>query len=135
MQHFILDSSICLTLFFDNEPFQNKKAVHFFKQVEAQNCKADISIVIINEIIELLEKLYKLHRCDFVSELCDLISFRGVRVVDLKKSDCLEVLRRYGKCSFSFSNCYLIWLAEKQQIRLASTNRRLENYCTSSSKQ
>lgn len=134
MLHYILDSSICLALLFEDEPFQNKKAVHFFKQVEARTIKADISVVVLNEIIELLEKFYKFHRHNFVSELCDLISFKGIRVLELKKSDCLEVLRRYGKCSFSFSNCYLLWMAEKQQIQLASTNRRLENYCTSSLK-
>ncbi len=132
--HYILDESICLALLFNDNPLQNTKAKHLFRQVELSTVRADISLLILNDLIVSIEKRYGLNRRDYVEELKDLIQLKGIRITEIKKVDCLNLLRRYTKCSFSFSHCYLLWLAEKQHIRLASTNRRLENYCSSSSK-
>lgn len=128
MKHFVLDTSMLIGLFFDTELIANKVATRFFLQIENGSHKADLSILILSNFIDLLENHNELRRQDFVPELCDLISLKGIRIVELKKSDCVFVLRQYGSTRFTFQQCYILWLAEKQQLAVASTNRQLRNY-------
>lgn len=128
MKHFVLDTSMLIGLFFDTEPFANKVATRFFLQIETGNHKADLSLLILSNLIDLLENQNELRRHDFVPELCDLISLKGIRIIELKKSDCVFVLRQYERSRFTFRQCYILWLVEQQHLAIASTVRQLTNY-------
>ncbi|HNQ16657.1 MAG TPA: PIN domain-containing protein [Candidatus Woesebacteria bacterium] len=132
--HYILDASICLALLFNDNPLQNIKAKRFFRQVESSIFKADLSLLTLNDLIISIEKMYDLNRRQYMMELRDLVSLKGIRIIEIKKFDCLHLLRKYEKNHLTFTDTYLLWLSEKQKLTLMTVNRRLENYCSSSSK-
>ncbi|MBP9781111.1 hypothetical protein KBC89_00460 [Candidatus Woesebacteria bacterium] len=125
--HYILDVSICLALLFNDNPLQNIKAKRFFRQVESSIFKADLSLLTLNDLIISIEKMYDLNRRQYMMELRDLVSLKGIRIIELKKADCLHLLRRYEKTHLNFTDEYVLWLSEKQQVSLATFNRRLAN--------
>jgi predicted nucleic acid-binding protein len=125
--HYILDVSICLALLFNDNPLQNIKAKRFFRQVESSIIRADLSLLTLKDLIVSIEKKIGLNRSDFIEELKDLIQLKGIRIIEVKKFDCLNLLRKYEKNHLTFTDTYLLWLSEKQQVSLATFNRRLAN--------
>lgn len=122
-RHIILDKSICLALLIGDKPIYHRKAIEVFSAVENGVVRADLSIVTLAELTQEFSKTYSLSKRDFVGELRDLLSLKGIRIIEMKKRDCFDVLRRYGRSRLTFVESYIQFLSSRQKIEVIASGR------------
>lgn len=122
-KHVILDKSICLALLIGDKPIYHRQAIEVFSAIENKVVRADLSIVTLAELTHWLMETCSLSKRDFVGELRDLLSLKGIRIVEMKKRDCFDVLRRYGRSRLTFVESYIQFLSSRQKIEVIATGR------------
>lgn len=112
----IVDTNILVRLFIRDIPEQTEIAKNFFRQVELSKAQAQISLLVLNELIWILANYYKLQRKDYVPQLLKILALKQVKILEVKKSLILGVLHQMQKTNIDFTDLYLLNIASKEQI-------------------
>ena len=97
MNKLYLDTNVILDFVIRQQGENFIKAKKIFKQIEAGKIGVQLSILVINETIWTIERVYKIKRVKYLQGLIDLFSLKGVKILEMKKETYLLFLKLYGK--------------------------------------
>lgn len=116
MSEVILDSNIFLRHLLQDIPSQSAKTKEIFEQIEKGAKKGLVSILVINEIIWVLEKYYKLKRNVYIPKVLKLFYLEHIKIIEVKKDLVMKVLEKMKKQKYDFTDIYLAYIAQGEKI-------------------
>ena len=92
MKSAILDSNIFIRHFTQDNKEQSPKATKIFASIEKGETSGLVSLLVVNEVIWILENYYEIPRNIFLPQLLQVLSLKGIKVIELKKEKLMKVL-------------------------------------------
>lgn len=116
MKALLLDSNVFIRLLTQDVKDQYETAKEIFKSIEEKKIIANVSILVVNEVIWILENYYKMKRVDYIPQLRNLLSLNNVRIIEAKKEVILSCLGKMEDTNFDFTDVYLFHATEKGDL-------------------
>ncbi len=116
MKQVILDTNIFLRLLVKTHHDQFCKSEEIFGQIQNKKLKGLVSILVINEIIWVLIRVYKLQKSEFLPEILQLLALKNLLVIEQKKADTVNLLESIQDRNIDFTDLYLVSIAGKKEI-------------------
>jgi len=116
MKEFLIDTNIFVRLL-TKEPLSHyEEARKIFKQIEEEKHYGLVSILVINEILWVLERFYKMKRSIFIPKIIHLLLLDNVRIVEVSKDMLIEILQKMQKKKIDFTDVYLAEIAQSRKV-------------------
>ncbi len=125
MDEVVVDSNIILRLIIADDPERYAKSEKFFDHVIKHEKKALVSILVIQEVVWILEKYYKMRRPDIVRNLLYVVLLENVEILDSTKSLVYELLHRYISLPLDLVDIYLHLEARRLNSELFTFDEKL----------
>lgn len=125
MKSVILDTNVFVRFFAKDIPPQFNQSQQIIKDIEDGQLKGLISILVINELVWILERFYKIERFDFIPKILNLLAYKNINIIEIKKAVIVEVLRKMETTSIDFTDLYLMETAGDKKI--VSFDKDLQN--------
>lgn len=116
MNSIVLDTNIFIRFIINEIPLQYTKSKTVFEQIENNEIKTVVSILVINEMIWILENYYNLQRSVFIPQIKKLFALSGIVVEEMKKSDLVSILDMFQNSTFDFTDLYIATIASDRKI-------------------
>jgi len=107
MDEVVVDSNIILRFIIADDPDRYAKSEKFFNQIIKHEKKALVSILVVQEVVWILEKYYKMKRPDIVRNLLYVVLLENVEILDSTKNLVYELLQRYTSLPLDLVDIYL----------------------------
>ena len=114
MNKLYLDTNVILDFVIRQQGENFIKAKKIFKQIEAGKIGVQLRILVINETIWTIERVYKIKRVKYLQGLIDLFSLKGVKILEMKKRDLFAVFKIIWQKNVSFVDAYLFFLSQNK---------------------
>jgi len=114
MNKLYLDTNVILDFVVRQQGKNFIKAKKIFKQIEAGKIEAQLSILVINETIWTIERVYKIKRTEYLQGLIDLFSLKGIKPLEIKKRDLFAIFKILWQKNVSFTDAYLYFLSQAE---------------------
>lgn len=129
----LIDTNIFLRVLVDGELSQRQYAKKLLERVESGEVKGIVSLLVINELVWIIEKYYRLKRHEFIPEILDLLSIRGLSVYEIQKSKLKEMLEQFASSKLDWTEVYLYHLSQQNQLILETFDIELQKIFRSKS--
>jgi len=116
MKNVILDTNVFIRFLIRDIENQFLKSKQIFDKVEKEGLIAEVSILVVNEIVWVLENFYELKREIYIPQLVKILDLRNIRIIEAKKSLVLQVLESSQKQNFDFTDIYLAHIKGPKEI-------------------
>lgn len=120
----LVDTNVLLRLLIGDIESQLEQAKVLFGAVERREVVAEISVLVVNELIWILENYYEKTRAEFIGPVLTLFSLKNVKMPDADKKLVMKVLRAMLKQSLDFTDLYL-WKLKTDEKELRSFDKKL----------
>ncbi|KKS80373.1 MAG: PilT protein domain protein [Candidatus Beckwithbacteria bacterium GW2011_GWA2_43_10] len=114
MNKLYLDTNVILDFVVRQQGKNFIKARKIFQQIEAGKIKVWLSILVIDETIWTIERFYKITRADYLQQLIDLFSLKGIKPLEIKKKDLFAIFKILWQKNVSFTDAYLYFLSQAE---------------------
>jgi len=114
MNKLYLDTNVILDFIVRQQGENFIKAKKIFKQIEAEKTEVQLSILVINEAIWTIERVYKIKRTEYLQGLIDLFSLKSIKTLEIKKKDLFAIFKILWQKNVSFVDAYLFFLSQDQ---------------------
>lgn len=115
-KHFVLDTNIFLRFLIKDNKLQFEKAKKIFAGIEKGDISGQVSILVLNEIVWVLENFYELKRAIYIPQLLHLFALKNIKIIEVKKGLIIRILQRMMKVKYDFTDLYLSETAPKENI-------------------
>ncbi len=122
---YLLDTNYFLRLLIGDIPSQFRQAKKIFAAIENEKARGEVSILVINELLWILEHFYQQKRAKFLPLLLKLLALKNLKVIEVKKADLVWVLQQMQKRKLDFTDWYLVKQQVKHHWRLATFDKKL----------
>lgn len=116
MSELLLDSNILLRHFLQDIPLQSQKATAIIAGVEKGEKTGFLSILVINEVIWILKRFYRIRRIVFIPQLLKILHINNIKVIEIKKQTLINILEKMKKKEIDFTDVYLSEIAGNRAI-------------------
>lgn len=116
MKEVILDTNVFLRYFLKDIASQYEIAKNLIKDIEKEKIKAFVSILIINEIMWIMKKYYKIKLSLFIPRLLQILLLKNIEVIEIDKNKLLMILQALLTTKFDFTDLYLFHIQTGKQI-------------------
>ena len=116
MEEIIIDTNIFVRHITDDVKSQSKEATRIFKQIEQGLFKGIVSLLVINELIWILDKFYKISRKTYIPGLLKILALRNLEILETDKSELMEILDQIQSRKIDFTDFYLFSIAGSRRI-------------------
>lgn len=108
MQRLIIDTNILARFLVGNVPKQQVEAEKILLQIESGKALGEISILVINELVWVMEGYYKLTRESYLSKFQSILGLRGITIKELKKEMLLRIITEFSTSNLDLTDLYLL---------------------------
>jgi predicted nucleic-acid-binding protein len=115
MQQLIIDTNILARFLVGNVPDQQIKAEKILQQIESGKILGEISILVINELIWVMEGYYELERKVYFDKFRTILGLRGITIKELKKETLFNIMVEFFDSKLDFTDLYLLRTKEPGQ--------------------
>lgn len=116
MKEVVLDTNVFLRFLLKDIKSQYETAKKIFEDIEKQNVKAWVSILVINEIVWIMKKYYEIEASLFVPKLLQILLLKNIEIIEIDKNRLLMILQILSKTNFDFTDLYLFYTQNKDKI-------------------
>mgnify|MGYP001601344340 CR=1 FL=1 len=127
MKRLIIDTNIFARLIVGDVENQKLKAEKIWRDIENGVCTAEVSVLVIDELIWVLEKYYSITRNEYLPKLRALLGLRGVNIMEVKKELFLKIMVEFAKSKLDFTDLYLLYIKKTDQ-KIISFDKKLLTY-------
>lgn len=127
MQQLIIDTNILARLLVGNVRDQQVRAEKILQQIESGEALGEISILVINELIWVMEGYYGLERKIYFDKFQTILGLRGITIKELKKETFLKIMSEFSNSKLDFTDLYLLH-AKKSNQKIISFDKELLKY-------
>lgn len=114
MNKLYLDTNVLLDFILKRPGKNFSRAKEVFKQIETGKIRIYLSILIIDEAIWTIERTYKVSRDQYFQGFVDLISQKGIIIIEIKKKELSKIFKILWQKNVSFPDAYLFFLSQNQ---------------------
>lgn len=129
MTSHILDTNTILRFLLGDIPKQFEIASNLFKRIESKKIKGLISILVINETLWALEKYYEKSKQQSVEALKKILSFKKIEILEIGKSEVIEIIKNCLILNIDFTDAYLLWIKSKENCEISTFDKKILNAC------
>lgn len=116
MNELLLDSNIFLRHFLQDIRSQSLDATTVISEVEKGEKVGFISILVINEVIWILKRFYKIDRRHYLPELIKILHINNIKIIEVKKEVLLRILEKMKPREIDFTDVYLSEIAGNRKV-------------------
>lgn len=116
MTDITLDTNVLLRYFLGDIEEQFIKAREVIEAIEEKKSIGKISILVINELVWIFEKYYRLERKVYVPKIQKLLLLENIKIIEIKKGDLKNILEIFQKKKFDFTDIYLNFITTSGSI-------------------
>ena len=116
MNEVLLDSNILLRHLLQDIPIQSEEATELINSLEKGEKIGYISILVVNEVIWILKRFYKIERKNYIPQLLKILQINSIKCVEIKKETLSNILERMKKREIDFTDVYLAEIAGNRKI-------------------
>ena len=127
MRQLIIDTNILARFLVGDNFDQLVKARKIFTQIESGEALGEISILVIDELIWVMEGFYKMKRNQYMMLLRTLLGFRGITIKEIKREKFLEIISEFSESDLDFTDLYLLRTKNKNQTIVSFDKKLLNN--------
>lgn len=84
--------------------------------MKKEKIKALLSILVVNEIIWIMDKYYKIDRLIYVSKLLQLLYLKSIKIIEMGKDMLISILKEAEKSKIDFTDLYLYYTQDINKI-------------------
>ncbi len=121
--HVLIDSNVILRLLLNDVPPQYKLARTLFSSIENRDTIGLVSILVVNEIIWIMEHYYEKSRSEYLQQVMMLLGLPGIKILEIEKTRCIEILTSLEKTNRDFTDEYLLDKAVQKHFSIASFDK------------
>lgn len=111
-----LDTNIFLRHLLQDIPGQSEQASAIISNIEEGKITGFLSILVLNELIWILERYYKIDRKIFLNKILSLIHLEYLKIIETKKEIIIKSLNKMKEKKIDFTDVYLSQIALKSEI-------------------
>ena len=112
----IIDTNIIVRLIVKDDPKLLEESVEFFKKVEKGSATAEISILVIDETIWVLQNYYSLKREVCLPKLLELLAYPKIKIVEISKEIIVKILNQMLSTKIDFTDYYLLAISGNEKL-------------------
>ena len=112
----IIDTNIIVRLIVKDDPKLLEESVEFFKKVEKGSATAEISILVIDETIWVLQNYYGLKRGVCLPKLLELLAYPKIKIVEISKEIIVKILNQMLSTKIDFTDYYLLAISGNEKL-------------------
>lgn len=116
MNEIILDSNILLRHFLHDIPAQATKATQLIESIEKGEKIGYLSLLVVNEVIWILKRFYKIKRKEYLPVLLTLLQLNNIKVLEVKKETLKNIFEKMKKREADFTDVYLAEIVGNRTI-------------------
>lgn len=116
MKEVVLDTNIFIRYFTQDIKSQYKKAKQIFEDIEAENIRGLVSILVVNEIIWIMDKYYEINQSVYLPKLIKLLLLKYIKIIEIDKDRLIRILQTMEKARLDFTDLYLLYTAGETKI-------------------
>jgi predicted nucleic acid-binding protein len=116
MKYVTIDTNIFIRYFIKDVPEHFAAAQKLFTSIENGETRADVSILVINEIIWIVEHFYEIPRAKYLPNLLQLLALNKLRIKEVKKEVVVKILSFLENSSIDFTDAYLLFTTDPKTI-------------------
>ena len=121
----LVDTNVLLRLFLGDIKGQFESAKAIFSRVERGELVANLSLLVINELVWIMENYYHRDRKDYLDLVLTVLSMKQVKIIDADKKVVVRGLRAMLRYKLDFTDLYLWKVSSGDGIRLISFDKKL----------
>jgi len=114
MNKLYLDTNVILDFIIRRQGKNFEAAQKIFQQIEAGKINVWLSVLVIDEAMWTIERFYKIARADYLQQLIDLFSLKGIKPLEIKKRDLFAIFKILWQKNVSFTDAYLYFLSQAE---------------------
>lgn len=122
----LVDTNIILRLLIGDIPDQKKLAQEIFRKLDRGQIKVAVSLLVINELIWICERFYKLSRHQYLPILRRLFSERGLVILEIKKNILIDMLEDLENSKLDFTDLYLLKVGKNSNFEVKTFDLALQ---------
>lgn len=112
----IIDTNIIVRLIVKDDVKLLEESVEFFKKVEKGTATAEISILVIDETIWVLQNYYGLPRETYLPKLLELLAYHKIKIIEISKEIIIKILNQMQSTKIDFADYYLLAISENGKV-------------------
>ncbi len=116
MRDIVLDTNIFIRYFTQDVVSQYKIARQIFENIEGNNVRGLISILVVNEIIWIMDRHYQIDRIVYLPKLIRLLLLEHAEIIEIDKNLLIKILQVMQKTNLDFTDLYLLYTTDKTKI-------------------
>ena len=121
----LVDTNVLLRLFLRDIEDQFDQSRKFFDQVEKGEVVAEISILVLNELIWIMETYYEKNRAEYLDPILNILSLKSVKILDADKKNTIKILKMMLIHRLDFTDLYLWIIGTKKGEKIISFDKKL----------
>ena len=119
----LIDTNILIRLIAEDVPSQQEISRKIFKEIESKKIVGIISILVIHEFINIAINYYKKDKVEVVNYLLKLISFKKIEILEINKSEVIEIINNCLNLNIDFTDAYLLRVKSKQNYEISTFHK------------
>jgi len=116
MREITIDSNVFLRFLLRDIEDQFQQSKEVIESIQRGETVGNISILVINELIWILETYYGLKRTIYVPKILKLLLLEHMKVIEIRKEDLKKVLEKFQKQKFDFTDIYLSSMVDPNTV-------------------
>lgn len=116
MKEVILDTNVFLRYFLRDIKSQYEIAKRLIKDIEKEEIKAFVSILVINEIVWIMKRYYEIKPPLYIPKLSQILLLKNIEVIEIDKTKLLIILQALLTTGFDFTDLYLFYIQAGKQV-------------------
>lgn len=121
----LIDTNILIRLIAEDVPNQQAISQKLFKEIENKKVVGVISILVIHEFINIAVNYYKKEKSEAINYILKLISFKKIEILEIGKSEVIEIIKNCLTLNIDFTDAYLLWIKSKQNYEISTFDKRI----------
>lgn len=121
----LIDTNILIRLIAEDIPSQQEISKKLFREIENNKTVGIISILVIHEFINIAVNYYKKEKSEAINYILKLISFKKIEILEIGKSEVIEIIKNCLALGIDFTDAYLLWVGSKENYEISTFDKKI----------
>ena len=121
----LIDTNVILRLLLSDVKEQAMVSEKIFRRINKGEAKGILSILVINEIVNVLDNFYNVPKGKIINSILEIISIKNIEILEINKKELIQILNNALRWGVDFTDAYLLWTGKKDNQNITSFDKKL----------
>lgn len=126
--NYLLDTNILVRHLTGEPKEQARKAKTIIQAIEAREIEVELSILVVNETLWIMENYYKVPREKFIPPLLEIFNLKNIQIMETSKRILVKTLTEFQETSIDFTDLYLRNTADPARDTVISFDKHFDRF-------